>query len=77
MKAKYKAKILEAIKDQYGQTVLSLQATDGKVETRLQNAQHTSLTGRIVLRDAIAADIKIGATITITVSDEEPNEGSL
>lgn len=77
MKAKYKAKILEVTKDAHGLTVLAIQTTDGKVDTRLQNAQATSLTGRIVLRDAIAADVKIGATITITVSDEEPNEASL
>ncbi len=73
MKAKLKAKILEISKDSNGNTILALQA-EGKVDTRLQNAQFTHFAGRLSLKEVIANEMKIGATITISITDEEVSE---
>lgn len=43
----------------------------GKVKTNLINAQETSLSGEMIIKSVIADSMKIGAVLTITVSDEE------
>lgn len=86
MKAKLKAKILEVnrfVSFQSGSVEvpnmvkLRISATHGKVETTLNNAQLAALIGDFYLREVIANQIKIGSTLTITISDEEPDEGSI
>ncbi len=84
MKAALQAKITEIIKDAElkngntniaGMVKLKLIATKGRVDTALNNAQFIGLIGELYLREAIANQIKIGATITINLSDEGPDEG--
>jgi hypothetical protein len=85
MKAKLKAKILGVEKnaehksdksDMTGMTKIRFTSM-GKVDTNLINAKMTFLDGELFVREAIAADMKIGATITINISDEEPDDGPI
>lgn len=69
MKAKLTGKILNVDISQ-GEARLSIEAT-GKVETRNISAQEVTFNGNIRMKSLIANDMKIGATITITISDEE------
>ena len=77
MKAKLKAKILSVEKAgaNSGDTRISLEST-GKVQTSNISAQDISLVGSLKLKSLIANEMRLGATITITISDEEENEGS-
>lgn len=84
MKAKIRAKIMGIERnatfegapntDVVGLTKLQLVSTSGKVETTLNNAQLVTLSADLFLKEMIANGMKIGATITITVSDEEENK---
>jgi hypothetical protein len=75
MKAKLTGKILSVDISQ-GEARLSIEST-GKVDTRNIAAQEVVFNGTIRMKALIANDMKIGANITITVSDEESNEGSV
>ena len=83
MKAKLRAKVLEVVKDSQaltrgtkydGMTKLKIETINGKVDTTLNNAQFVVLNGDLFLKGVIADQMKIGATITINISDEEENE---
>jgi hypothetical protein len=69
MKAKIKTKIVGFNKSD-GNILLALTG-EGRTETANINAQWASLNGTLTLRSLIADKISLGATITITVSDEE------
>ncbi len=81
MKAKIRAKIVGIERnakfegarniDVVGLTKLTLISTSGRVDTTLNNAQLTTMSADLFLKEVIADGMKIGATITITVSDEE------
>jgi hypothetical protein len=80
MKAKVQLKILEITKEsefKNGSTVLTnmiklkVVATNGRVDTTGINAQVIGFIGEIFLKEAIANNMKIGATITVAMSDEE------
>lgn len=71
MKATLKAKIT-AVEKAGGDVVLHLDTPSaGKVGVRAINAQDAFFNGKLKLKELVANEIKIGATITITVSDEE------
>lgn len=83
MKAKLQAKVIEVIRNteaKMGSTSfpnmvkLKLITSKGRVDTSLNNAQMVVLDGDLFLRETIANQMKIGATITITLSDEETEE---
>jgi hypothetical protein len=85
MKAKLQAKITDVSKgitygnnglgaDISNMTKLIFQTTKGRVDTNLNNAQLIRLDGDLYLMGVIANQIKIGATLTITISDEEAAE---
>ncbi len=84
MKAKLRAKIIGIERnakfegagniDVVGLTKLQLVSTGGRVETALNNAQLTTLSADLFVKEVIANNMKIGAVITITVSDEEENK---
>jgi hypothetical protein len=84
MRAELQAKITEVVKgvmstsdsvDYPNMTRLKIISTKGRVETSLSNAQTTRLAGELFLTKVIADQMKIGATITITISDEDSDEG--
>lgn len=87
MKVKLKATIMEVAKrttfsgsgnvDVTNMVRLKIIANHGKVETTLNNAQLAALDGNLFLREVIANQVKIGATLTITISDEEADEGTV
>ena len=72
MKAKLSGKIVSLEKVE-GDTLMVLEA-DGKVDTRNITAQPTSAHVTLTIKSMIADQMKIGASITITFSDEETNE---
>jgi hypothetical protein len=74
MKAKLRAKITNVSMENHGLTVIAFKA-EGKVDTRLQNAQLTTMSGHFAIKDVIAGEMKIGSMITITLTDEEIDEG--
>lgn len=75
MKAKFKAKITE-VKNLDGTTSIGFfTPAAGKVDTRAMNAQDAFIDGNMQLKALIGNQIKIGATFTITVTDEESEEG--
>lgn len=72
MKAKLTGKIVSVKKEQDGgNTLLEVATTSGKVDTRNVTAQDCSVNGTITLKSMIANEMKIGATLTITISDED------
>lgn len=74
MRATLKAKIL-SVEKQGGDVILSLDTpTAGKVGIRAINAQDAFFSGKLKLKELVANEMKIGATITITISDEETTE---
>lgn len=74
MKAKLKAKI-DSAKKSGGDVILSLSTpVAGKVDTKALNAKEIYFNGEVRLRQLVADDIKIGAVITITLTDEETDE---
>lgn len=77
MRAKVKTKINSIQRLSDGSAIISIEAaTPGKVETKAMNAKEIFFKGEISLRQLVADDIKIGAVITITLTDEESaNEG--
>ena len=82
MKAKLKARIVEFSKETddggiaiNGPVKLKIVAPKGKVETSNIDAQFISLSGNMSLKAVIADKMKIGSVLTITISDEEPDEG--
>lgn len=87
MKAKLQAKVTSVAKgvkyDGAGNmnitnmTKLELVTTKGRVDTTLNSAQLVRLDGNLFLLEVIANQMKIGATLTITISDEETDEGSV
>lgn len=85
MKANIQAKVVEVVKDTepyLGSTIhtkmvkLRLVTTKGRVETSLNNAQTVILYGDLFLKEMVANQMKIGATITITISDEDSSVDS-
>lgn len=84
MKAKIQAKIVgfernatfesDSNINVVGLTKLSLISKNGKVDTRLNNAQTAAMRSDLFLKSIIASEMKIGAIITITISDEETEE---
>ena len=75
MKAKLTAKIDKIEQEADGNIRLSLSAK-GVGYGQSTTSQITYLHGTLSLKSVIANEIKIGATITITLSDEESNEGA-
>jgi len=69
MKAKLKAKIV-AVNRINGSTELTIES-NGKAETTNINAQEASLDGHLILKSLVADKMKLGAIITINISDEE------
>jgi len=69
MKAKLRGKI-NSVDKSNGVATLSITA-DGKVERAGLASQETSFGGVLKLRGLVADQMKIGAVLTITVSDEE------
>lgn len=74
MKAKLSGKIA-ALEKGEGDTTIVFEA-DGKVDTRNIAAQPTSVHATLTLKSMIADQMRIGATITLTISDEEEDERS-
>ena len=75
MKSTLKGKIFSIEKDSHSHGVVLLKVNAiGKVDTKLLNAQEVSFNGTLILKQVIADEMKIGATLTITVSDDEPTE---
>lgn len=74
MKAALKAKIL-SVEKSGGDVILTLDTPiAGKVGIRAINAQDAFFSGKLKLKELVANEMKIGATITITVTDEELDE---
>jgi len=69
MKAKLIGKINSL--DKSGGTAILFITSDGKVETTNIAAQEISFSGILRLKGLVADQMKIGATLTITISDEE------
>ena len=74
MKAKFTGKLVSLEKGE-GDTTMVFEA-DGKVDTRNIAAQPASIHTTLTLKSLVADHMKIGATMTVTVSDEEHDEGS-
>jgi len=72
MKTVLKGKILSA--DRVGGNVKLSIVSDGKVLTTNIAAQEAALSGILTLKGLVADQLKLGATLTITVSDEETDE---
>jgi hypothetical protein len=72
MKAKLKGHIT-SIDKVAGTATLSITST-GKVDTSNISAQETSFGGVFKLKAMVADQMKIGAALTITISDEEESE---
>jgi len=75
MKATLKGKILNA--DRIGGNVKLQIEAGGKVVTTNIAAQEAAMSGIITLKGLVADQLKFGASLTITISDEESNEGDL
>ena len=78
MKAVLKGKILSVDKTggtNLGDTRISLESA-GKVQTTNISAQEISLSGILKLKSLISDNMKLGSVITITITDEENDEGS-
>ena len=75
MKANLTGKIVSLEKSE-GDTTIVFEA-DGKVDTRNIAAQPTSLHATLTIKSMIADQMKIGATITVTISDEDKDEGPI
>lgn len=77
MKATLKTKIVSYSK-QDGMATLSIESIGpmSKVDTAPQNAKDCSLAGVLKLKLLVSDQLKLGTTLTITVSDEEKDEGS-
>ena len=71
MKAKLTGKIVSLERD--GDTTIVFEAA-GKVDTRNIAAQPTELHATLSLKSMISDQMKIGSTITVTITDEEENE---
>jgi hypothetical protein len=69
MKAQLSGKIVSLEKIE-GDTTIVFEAK-GKVDTRNIAAQPTGLHGTLTLKSMIADSMRIGAVITVTVTDEE------
>lgn len=69
MKAKLTGKIVSLEKVE-GDTLMVLEV-DGKVDTRNIAAQKTSMHATLTIKSMIADQMKIGALITIAISDED------
>lgn len=71
MKATLKAVILSVDKDDGKVTLSIMTPAAGKVNTKSISAQDIYLNGKLILKELVANEMKLGATITITVSDED------
>jgi hypothetical protein len=85
MKAQLKAKILGVERNaattvpgslniHTGSLVKLKVAAEGKIDTTLNNAQQIIMHGDLFVKEVIANQMKIGATIILLLSDEESNE---
>lgn len=82
MKAKLAGQIQNLEKDkETGFTRITISCPKGKVSESADgkkvgpNAQDAMLLATLSVKTLVADQMKIGATITFTISDEEPNEG--
>lgn len=77
MRAKAKVKITDTHRFPTGEVQIKFETlTPGKVDTRAMNAQDITLSGEFTVRALIAEQMKIGATISISLTDEETDENS-
>lgn len=75
MKATFKGQVFKIDREKSGFVKLHLDLK-GKVDTRLVTAQDAELDALVMVKTIVADTMKIGSTITITVSDEEPDDKS-
>lgn len=79
MRASFKGKISKILREEEGgagnvQIQLDLK---GKVDTKAVNAKDASLALSLSLKPLIADEIKIGSTITVWLTDEDPERSLL
>ena len=72
MKTKLRGRI-QGFEKQGGYTYVHLESA-GRVAISNTNAQDCELNGTLKVRDVVANEMKMGAILTITLSDEEPDE---
>jgi hypothetical protein len=77
MKATLKGKII-SVQNTEGDSILTFKST-GKVDRTgfgpgSSDARKTSLDGTVELKAILAKEMKIGAVLTITISDEDEDE---
>lgn len=76
MKAKLQGRIV-SVSNKDGDAVVAFEST-GKVQKGqgplAPSARETTLSGSVTLKAVVANEMKIGAVITVTISDEEPDE---
>jgi hypothetical protein len=68
--------IITSLKKEGGNTVISL-TSSGKVDTANISAQEISFEGILKLKTIIANQMKIGAVISINITDEKTDEGTI
>ena len=77
MKATLKGKITAVNKPEEGDAEITFVST-GKVERGAgpmdPSARQMKLNGSMTLKGVIANELKLGAVLTITLSDEDPND---
>lgn len=73
MKATLKGRITKVFRQEDGTTNLTLE-TRGKVADTTISAKEALFQGELNLKSLVADQLKLGATITITVTDEADNE---
>ena len=75
MKAKLSGQIRSLEKDsETGFTRITINCPKGKVSEVGPNAQDAMLVATLSLKTLVSDKMKIGATITFTISDEEPDD---
>lgn len=72
MKARLQGEILK-IEKAGGGAIITFE-TKGKVDSANPAAKEATLNGTVFLKTLVVKDMTIGATLTITISDEEANE---
>jgi hypothetical protein len=76
MKARLQGKIV-SVANKDGDTEVAFE-TAGKVQKGqgplAPSARQTSLKGTVMLKGVVASEMKIGAVLTVTISDEEADE---
>lgn len=72
MKATFKGQVYQIDRKQ-DWTKLHLDVK-GKVDTRLVTAQEAELDALVMIKTLVADNMKVGSSITITISDEEEDD---